>query len=188
MPGNVASGPVASTTTERGAAAAVAVIAAADLLLPRVRSRAVIALLDEPAHVATTWLIATAVAPGHRAPALAASALLDADHVPSELGSDVLRRGAARPYGHTGLALAAAALLSPGAALGVATHLLRDLAVAPGVSLLWPLRGDVHTLPAPAYYAIVAGAAGTVLRRAALSRAARGARPTGERRPPRPAP
>ncbi|HEX2085564.1 MAG TPA: hypothetical protein VHF89_07770 [Solirubrobacteraceae bacterium] len=142
-------------------------IAAADLLIPRARSRAAIALLDEPAHLATTWLVAAAVAPDRMRAALIASTLLDVDHVPSELGSDVLRRGAARPYGHTALAAAAAAALSRGAGLGVAAHLLRDLACGPGVSLAWPLSGRAHRLPRAVYYALVATAAARAARRTA---------------------
>ncbi len=131
-------------------------------------------MLDEPAHAATTWLVARAVAPGRVTAALVASTLLDADHLPSELGSSVLRRGAARPYGHTGAAVAAAAALGgPGAALGVAAHLLRDLADPQGVSLAWPLSGRAQTIPRSAYYATV------------LTLAARAARRTDGRRRPR---
>ena len=168
---------MAQTTRKRAAAAAVAVIAIADLLLARrAWSRPAIALLDEPAHFATTWLAATAIAPEHTRAALLASTLLDLDHVPSELGSDVLRRGAARPFGHTGAAVVAVGSVSRGAALGAAAHLLRDLAAEPGVSLAWPVSGRARRVPRAAYYALV------------LTLAARAARPTGVPAPPRPAP
>jgi hypothetical protein len=168
---------VAQTTRKRAAAVAVAVIAVADLLLSRrAWSRPAIALLDEPAHAATTWLIAQALAPQHTPAAQLASTLLDADHVPSELGSDVLRRGAARPFGHTGAAVVALALVSRGAALGAAAHLVRDLADDVGVSLAWPLSGRAQRIPRGLYYAL------------ALTLAARAARPTGAPAPPRPAP
>jgi inner membrane protein len=167
---------VGNPTRKRAALAAVAVIAAADVLLARARSRPVIALLDEPAHAATTWLVVTALAPEHTRAALIASTLLDADHVPSELGSEVLRGGAARPYGHTGLAIGAAALVSRGAALGIAAHLLRDLAHGPGASLAWPLRTEAQRIPTTLYWGLVATAAARV----ALRRGA----PTPPRRAP----
>ena len=152
-------------------------VVASDVGLRHARSRRVVALLDEPAHLATTWLLLSALAPRHTRAALVASTLLDADHVPSELGAGFLRRGAARPYGHTGAAIAAARLVGGnGAALGVAAHLVRDAADGTGVSLAWPLDGRAQRIPRAAYYA------------ALLSAAARVARPTGAPRPPRPGP
>ena len=180
----------------RLALACCAVVAAADATLAkRSLGRPAIALLDEPAHVATTLLALLAlprpVTRRTRASALLASGLLDVDHVPSELGSDVLRRGTARPYGHSALgALAAAALAraargSPaGAAFGVATHLLRDAASGPGVTLGWPLSQRTQRVGATRYHAAVALTAAQVVRRTAAPRRPRRARGS----PPAPAP
>lgn len=129
--------------------------------------RVVLALLDEPAHLATAGLLlAAAVAlRGRPLPlpllvsALAMSVLIDVDHVPMDLfGSDVLTAGTRRPYSHsltTPLVLATVAALLPrgrarlvlaGAALGVLLHLWRDLATG-GASLLWPL--SLHNVATP---------------------------------------
>ena len=120
--------------------------------------RVVLGLLDEPAHLATAALVLGTVAALRGRPlsrplllaALAASVLIDVDHVPMDLfGSDVVTEGTRRPYSHsltTPLVLAAVAGLLPrgrsrlvltGAALGVLLHLWRDLATG-GASLLWP--------------------------------------------------
>jgi inner membrane protein len=156
----------------------VAVIAAADVVLQRRRlPRPLIALLDEPAHAATTALLldASPVRPSPKTyrEALIASVLLDADHVPSELGWDVLRRGAARPYAHTAVGIAAAAApAGRGAAIGIATHLVRDAASGPGVTLGWPVFKRSQRVPAPLYHALIATAAA----RAAWRRGAPGPR------------
>ena len=68
-------------------------------------SRAVEGLLDELAHIATALaLLAPLTLSTDRATtlgALAGAILLDADHVPGELGLRWITRGTGRPYPHT---------------------------------------------------------------------------------------
>ncbi|GMA86757.1 hypothetical protein GCM10025868_20070 [Angustibacter aerolatus] len=141
---------------------------------------AVLGVLDEPAHLATGALLALAVStrtgPWSRSAwltVLAAACLIDADHVPAALGSNVLTHGTPRPYTHSLttvavlllLALAARALrrrhvsaLLAVAALGVGGHLLRDLGTAP-VALFWPVSDAGVTLPYAGYLAVLVAAA-----------------------------
>jgi membrane-bound metal-dependent hydrolase YbcI (DUF457 family) len=123
--------------------------------------------LDWTAHLLTTLFIVWALSPlvrGRRlAGALVFSVLIDVDHIPGRLGSNILTAGTARPYTHSiaiVLALALLALAWPaarefvsGAALGVASHLWRDLAEphGSGVALLWPLSDRTITTPAVVY-------------------------------------
>jgi membrane-bound metal-dependent hydrolase YbcI (DUF457 family) len=136
-------------------------------------------LVDEPAHLATCAIVLLcAVALSGRRPAaaflagaLAASVLIDLDHLPGYLGSQALEGTLPRPYTHsaaTVLVLAALGLaarrrdlraLGLGVALGVSAHLLRDLATGPGVSLLWP----VSEVPIRMPYAVYAGALVTMI-------------------------
>ena len=92
------------------------------------------------------------------AAALVASTAIDVDHIPQYLGWHGLTEGAPRPYTHsliTPLALLLVGLLARGrlravalgAAVGVCAHLLRDLATASGVSLLWPLSSAGVRVP-----------------------------------------
>src|SRR5581483_11130565 len=82
-----------------------------------------LALLDEPAHLATALLLLAAFGLGplrRYAVAVAlGTVLIDLDHLPAYLGSDVLTQGTPRPYTHsltTVLAvLALAAILRSGA-------------------------------------------------------------------------
>ena len=152
--------------------AAVAVVAAADLALRLLDPPyVVVGLIDEPAHLATAALVLAAwpgrLPRGVVGAALAASVLIDVDHLPGALGSDVVTQDAPRPYSHslvTPLALLAAAalaggrarLVAAGAALGVACHLLRDLGGAPGVPLAWPLSTAAVSLPLPLVVLVVA--------------------------------
>ena len=128
-------------------------------------------LVDEPAHLLTTSIAVLAViaarggrvAPAFAVAALAAGNLVDADHLPQVLGSDVLTRGTPRPYPHSLAAIALllvvataargrTAVILRGVAFGVAVHLVRDLGTAP-VALLWPVssRGSsCSTGPTPA--------------------------------------
>jgi len=112
--------------------------------------------LDWAAHLATALLLlvnlprplpfATVTA------ALLAVVVIDLDHLPGYLGTDFLAEGTPRPYPHSLLtviaALAAAAALKGtgrrialGIAIGVAAHLVRDVASG-GVALFWPLSDD----------------------------------------------
>ena len=146
--------------------------------------RVVLGLLDEPAHLATTALLLTAWTALRARPlpravvvgALAASVVIDLDHVPQDLlGSSVLTDGTPRPYSHsltTAGALGAAAWAVrarpaagylTGGALGVLLHLWRDLATGQ-VSLLWPLTPAAAAVPYLLYAGSLAVAA-TVGRR-----------------------
>lgn len=143
--------------------------------------------LDEPAHLATTALaLAAAADPAtlrrHRPvvlSALAATVLIDVDHLPMYAGiAELGRRG--RPYSHSVTTVAALAVIGAvlprgrrvlsGAALGIGLHFLRDLGTGPGLPLWWPIRaGDVR-VPYAGYLAGLAGLAGVATGRAALPR------------------
>lgn len=158
----------------RVAAAALGAVLAVDLVgLPRTRRRAVAGVLDETAHLATGALAIGAAAgrvPRDAAAGLlAASVLVDADHLPDQLGARFLRRGSARPLPHsiaTVAAVGALAALVParrraaalGALAGTALHLARDLATPPGVGvpLWWPASGRTVALGYAPYAALVA--------------------------------
>ncbi len=156
-------------------------------------------LVDEPAHLATcaVALLAAMALTRTRLPllfvvgALLASVAIDVDHIPGYLGSHFLTGALPRPYSHSASMVAvllAICLLvkqrdrrqvALGIAFGVSTHLLRDLATGPGVSLLWPFAGTAVTIP----YALYAGA--LLAMTAAVLIAARRAspRPRPTRRP-----
>jgi membrane-bound metal-dependent hydrolase YbcI (DUF457 family) len=131
-------------------------------------------LVDLPAHLATCAiallaLLALRAAAPARAfvlAALAASVLLDLDHIPGYLGTHALTGTLPRPYAHTFLFLAlvlGAAFLARrrpvgpvllGVAFGIGAHLFRDLATGPGVAALWPLSSGSIQMP----YVLYAGA------------------------------
>ena len=131
--------------------------------------------LDWIAHLLTTLFIVWALGRWFRAqwliPALIASVVIDADHIPGRLGSDILTAGTSRPYTHSLATIACLLALSVprwrwrqiafGAAVGVASHLWRDLAEphGAGIALLWPLSDQRITTPAAVYLASVAGLA-----------------------------
>jgi inner membrane protein len=140
-------------------------------------SYAVLGLLDEPAHLATGALVTAAGSAAHGGlsrntwiAALASSVLIDLDHLPRALGSDVLTAGTPRPYTHsaaTVLCLAIACVAtrrrtaSPilaGCVIGVSAHLLRDAGTAP-VALWWPASDAGVTIPYRVYFAVLVGAA-----------------------------
>jgi membrane-bound metal-dependent hydrolase YbcI (DUF457 family) len=147
-------------------------------------------LVDEPAHLATcaVALLALTAALGRGlssrfiVAALLASVLIDLDHIPGLLGSQLMSAGMPRPFTHTALlafvlALAGWASQRParrqlclGAALGVSAHLLRDLATGSGVPLAWPLSDGIAHAPYEAF-AITLVLLGTIA--AGLSRPAR---------------
>jgi membrane-bound metal-dependent hydrolase YbcI (DUF457 family) len=150
-----------------------AVVLAIDHVLETHRpSRAAEGLLDELAHVATALALLAPLAPhaGRAATlgALAGAVLLDADHVPGELGLRWLTDGMGRPYPHT--LLSALVLVGIGIgdgrrwrrfawpiAAGLTTHLLRDLATG-GVPLFWPLSRHTVRLPYGVYAALLGAA------------------------------
>ncbi|NHC13413.1 metal-dependent hydrolase [Motilibacter deserti] len=147
-------------------------------------SYVVLGLVDEPAHFTTAALCLAALAALWPRPlprayvlvALAASVLIDADHVPDAVfDSQVLTSGTPRPYPHSMTTLALAALVAlaargrlrvvaAGIATGVALHLLRDLATAP-VALWWPLTPRHVTIPYVAYGCALTAAAALVVAR-----------------------
>ena len=86
---------------------------------------------------------------------------IDVDHLPGELGWDIITRGTGRPVTHslaTGAALflLSRALPTParavlaGAASGVVAHLARDLGTG-GLPLLWPASERRVRVPYGAY-------------------------------------
>ena len=139
------------------------------------------ALTDEPLHLLTAVIALGAFGrwrgrppgPAATVAALAASVLIDVDHLPLEFGSAAWTTGTPRPYSHAlwvvvviaavaftarrrhrargGTGAATLASIAGGAAFGVCAHFLRDLATA-SVALLWPLtdtgfRAAVRRLP-----------------------------------------
>jgi membrane-bound metal-dependent hydrolase YbcI (DUF457 family) len=174
----------------------VAVAADDALLVPRAPSYTVLGLLDEPAHLATSLVLLAAITAvaawrGALVPAafvagvVLAGNLIDIDHAPQVLGSDVITAGTPRPYSHSlltlillavgwlsarGLGWRRGAEIVAGAGIGVAGHLLRDLGTAP-VALFWPVSDRGVSIPYPAYLAAlafgvgVAGVANTARRR-----------------------
>jgi inner membrane protein len=130
-----------------------------------------VAVLDEPAHLATALLLLAAFLPGRAvalAPwALAGSVLIDLDHVPLYLWGALADADGSRPVTHS-LATVAVLLVAGalargrwrvalvGFGLGVALHLARDLATGPGVPLLWPLDPTITLLPYRSYVLVLA--------------------------------
>ena len=131
--------------------------------------------LDWTNHLLTTlflvWALRSMFRERQLVAALVASVVIDVDHIPGYLGSDVLTAGTHRPYSHSlltvavlvALALACARWRDPlfGAAIGVSSHLWRDLAEphGAGVALLWPLSDRTVTTPAWIYLASIAALA-----------------------------
>jgi inner membrane protein len=130
--------------------------------------------LDETAHLLTTLLVLWALGPRLTRrlmiPALAASVLIDLDHVPQYLGDYFFTLGTPRPYTHSLstvlVVLALAGLwrrrrhLWLGVALGLVLHFWRDLAEpGSGVALLWPVSDHAFWLPHWSYLMMLAGIA-----------------------------
>ncbi|WP_139263739.1 metal-dependent hydrolase [Geodermatophilus africanus] len=130
----------------------------------------VVGLLDGPAHLATAWLALRALAPRSTPPwlwatALAASVVIDVDHVPMYLSDGGFTVNGGRPPTHS---LALAVLLvaiglagratrwALGAAIGVLLHFVRDVATGPGLPLLWPASHTAILAPYQAYLIAVA--------------------------------
>ena len=130
--------------------------------------------LDWTGHLATTGIALLAASRlGLRLPpaqvlvVLAATVVIDADHVPLYAGLPVKGAGG-RPFTHglwlpavlllaAALAPRARALLSAAAA-GLLLHQLRDTATGPGLPWLWPV-GDALVVPYGAYVGLLAAAA-----------------------------
>lgn len=115
----------------------------------------VVAFLDEFAHLATTtivllgfWRVLDLWFAGA---CLAATVLIDIDHLPSMLSADGLTLPAERPVTHSILWVAVLLLLATvvsgrwraillGLTLGIAAHLFRD--IVGGIPLVWPASGE----------------------------------------------
>ena len=130
--------------------------------------------LDETAHLATAALVLLAV--GHTrggldrafvVVVLVSACAIDVDHVPSYVDLGGLGATSGRPVTHSlllPLVLAAVAAAAPArwrrallaAALGVALHLFRDVASAPGIPGLWPLVSQDVRLPYSVYLGTLA--------------------------------
>jgi membrane-bound metal-dependent hydrolase YbcI (DUF457 family) len=111
-----------------------------------------IVLFDHPAHVATAVLIG-----GTDRVYVAGSLLPDVDHIPMAFRDPQV--GDARPNTHSILVVAAAAAVSRRLAAGAAAHFVRDLAMEPGVPLLWPVSSRRFRVPYAAYAVVVLAAA-----------------------------
>ena len=124
--------------------------------------------LDEVAHLLTTLLVLSALGPRicerFLVPALVASVAIDLDHVPGQLGANLLTAGTPRPYTHSLLSIAVVLAvawrwrrrrdLALGIALGLAIHFWRDMAEGDsGVSLLWPVSSHSLQYPRGVYLA-----------------------------------
>jgi inner membrane protein len=128
-------------------------------------------LADETAHLLTAALLLAAVPLAlPRAfviSALLGSMLIDLDHLPLIMGSDLLTRETGRPVTHSMLALGCAAVIALwlppwskclgwGLAAGIAAHFVRDLAsTSAGVPLFWPVTPYGFTLAHDAYFALL---------------------------------
>jgi inner membrane protein len=137
-------------------AALVAILALDAIARAREWPLVVVGLLDEPAHLLTAWLLLAAVLPGRyrrlRRWALLGAVLIDVDHVPLFLWDVGAATAFGRPVTHSlALALVLLTLSWPrtrvqtplrGLAVGVALHLVRDVATGPGLSLLWPVTSE----------------------------------------------
>jgi len=151
-------------------------IVVVDLVYPPLQApRPLAALLDESAHF-VTGLVLIAWFPHVRPSTLWAAAfgavLIDLDHLPLEAGWWFLTLGTNRPYTHSLIAVGVLLLLSTfpmprthllfGAAVGLLSHLIRDMATG-GVPLFWPLAASRVTIPYAGYAAVILVAAVVLL-------------------------
>lgn len=129
-------------------------------------------IADETAHLATMVILLLAFPAlrniGFIVGCLVGSVVIDLDHIPLFLGSDLLTAQTNRPFTHglltiaIVLAVAAAARgrwrwVGLGVAVGLGAHFLRDLATSTaGVPLLWPISTTGFLLPYPLYVATLA--------------------------------
>lgn len=135
------------------------------------------ALIDEPCHVATALVVLGTMVRVRSTPPdpklgwamLAASVLIDVDHLPDEFGSSALTVGTPRPYTHAlwlvAMLIAATVIarhwwpqpaktpapattarILAGTAWGVSAHFFRDVATAP-MALWWPVSNAAAQVP-----------------------------------------
>lgn len=147
--------------------------------------------LDELGHLATGILLVAAIGIRDRrfvGPELAASVLIDLDHIPGALGDHWLTGGTPRPYPHSLLTLAVVAVfaLAPrlrvpvaGVLVGLAGHLARDLGEGSGVALLWPFSSQGFSVAPPVYDTALV-LIGAIAAWRLVSRGAAGDRPQGD--------
>jgi membrane-bound metal-dependent hydrolase YbcI (DUF457 family) len=151
-----------------GPAALAALLVIDAFVLPRLPIRPISGIADESAHAATAVALLAALPAPDRDFArgfAAGSILIDIDHVPELWGRRWLRPRGVRPLPHS---LATPALLglygasrsnraALGAAVGLAGHLLRDLATGEtAVPLLWPLTARPFSVRYRKYIAVMA--------------------------------
>ena len=130
--------------------ACLATIAVADWVIENVDLPwLAIGLFDEPAHLATGYLLG-----GGDPVFLAGSLLPDVDHIP--LAFQNPSPGDPRPKTHSLYAAVAAGLASRRLGAGVLAHFARDLALHPGVPLL---GGRAFRIPYGAYAALLSACA-----------------------------
>jgi inner membrane protein len=136
-------------------------------------------IADETAHLSTVVILLLAFSSLRNAAfvlgCLAGAVVIDLDHIPLYLGSDILTDTTNRPLSHglliIGAVLAVALVagqpwraLGLGLAAGLGTHFLRDMATSTaGAPLLWPLSSTGFLLPYPIYAGILAIAVGRPL-------------------------
>jgi inner membrane protein len=131
-------------------------------------------ITDETAHVSTMAIFLLAFPrlrnAGFIAGCLAGSTVIDLDHIPLFLGSNILTEETNRPFTHglltMGIVLAISLVtkdpwrsIGLGLVAGLAAHFLRDMATSTaGVPLLWPISSTGFMLPYPLYVAALIGA------------------------------
>jgi hypothetical protein len=162
----------------QAAFAGLAAVLVLDRVLRRLPLRPISGVVDEAAHLATGAIVLAALpAPecGFVGGLVAGSVLIDVDHVPELWGRAWLRPRGVRPLPHS-LATPALALwasahrrsgFARGAAVGLAAHLLRDLATGKTrVALLWPLSRRPFSIRYRTYAGVLAALAGVAAARA----------------------
>lgn len=188
-------GSRAVSISSRAVIGCLGVIGCADFILRRWKAPplAVVAALDEPAHVCTGVLALSALGETFELPVVVAvvagSVAIDLDHVPGMLGSDMLvvpGPTRTRPVAHslTSLAvLGAASLLLRGTprqpmlvtAAAMALHYFRDITEPSraGMPVLWPVSDRVYSLGYFCYVAALLTLAAVALSRRACGRQVR---------------
>jgi membrane-bound metal-dependent hydrolase YbcI (DUF457 family) len=115
--------------------------------------------LDEPAHLATAFLLNERPTPAYLIGAL----LPDLDHVPLMFGNPT--PGDSRPPTHSILTVLPALAVSRDLAAGILAHFARDLALHAGAPVFWPLSSTSLRVPYALYAAAVTALAVRARRR-----------------------
>jgi inner membrane protein len=169
-PGSVTTDSINAMWSIFGAIVSLAIIFLVDYYFKIASPRLItIAILDELAHISTAFLFLIVfkrfVNLPFAAGCLAGAVLIDLDRLPELFSTGTLVAQPERPITHSlvsvlGLLLIAVVLSAQfrwvfiGAALGVAMHLLRDLATG-GVLLLWPVHSANIELSYAAYAVMI---------------------------------